>query len=67
MVEKEEVKVQKKKEEKGEEKKKMMKKKKEKVKGTKAITQNHLSLLKITFMFELDEAKQPIVTASPNE
>lgn len=44
----------------------MMKKEKVK-KGTKAITLNHLSLLKITFMFELDEAKPPIVIASPNE
>lgn len=44
----------------------MMKKEKEKEKGTKAITLNHLSLLKITFMFELDEAKPPIVIASPN-
>lgn len=58
-------KVQKKREGKGEEMKKMkLLKKKE---TTKAITQNHLRLLKITFMFELDEAKPPTVTVSPNE
>lgn len=47
---------------KGEERRKETKKK-----GTKVMTQSHLSLLKITSTFVLAEAKQPTVTVSPKE
>ena len=56
-------KFQKKREGKGEERTKETKKK-----GTKVLmTQSHLSLLKITSMFVLGEAKPPTVTVLPKE